>query len=341
MSPETDDQRETTWRIWRRPEVRRRVLSVAQHILAAPFVAYGVLLPAALAILVTDWAFGTHLLALELPIVVALMALTVRVVWWIAGGAVKSELRFGRFGPALRATALAGFAAVSFTSLTALLYQHALVGISPAPSDDRVLDVTFSFYLWHMANTVPLVDIPGNLGWQKPLELHGGLGGLLVIGFTGFVIFPLIQFARLVLAGGEAPFEVKVVRALGKHVGDDRISIVRKPDGYGQALVDECVVIAVMQDVRNHDAAVQHIQRLGAKPFEHRARGYLLVVDAVAEGARERIEHSCSEAPFEAALVVWRADQRPADLTAALDLLQERMGVAAPALSALQPALAA
>ena len=314
--------------------VGRRALTVGQHILAAPFVAYAVLLPACAAILATDWAFGTHMLVPELVVVVALMGLTVRVVWWIAGGAVKSELRFGRFGPALRATALAVFAAVSFTSLTALLHQRGLVGMTPAPSDDRLLDDTFGFYLWHMANTVPLVDIPGNLGWEKPLELHGGLGGLLVIIFTGFVIFPLIQFARLLLAGGEAPFEVKVVRILGKHVGDDRIHILRKPDGYGQALVDDCVVIDVMQDVRNHDAAVQHIQRHGAKPSERRARGYLLVVDAVAEGARERIEIACSEAPFEAALVVWRADQRPEDLTAALDRLQERMSAPQLALAA-------
>jgi hypothetical protein len=314
--------------------VGSRALSVGQHILAAPFVAYAVLLPAAAGILVTNWAFGTHLLALELLVVVVLMGVTARMIWWIAGGDVKAELRFGRFGPALRATALAGFAAVGFTSLTALLYQRGLVGISPAPAHDRLLDDTFSFYLWHMANTVPLVDIPGNLDWHKPLELHGGLGGLLVIGFTGFVIFPLIQLARLVLAGGEAPFEVKVVRALAKHVGEDRISIVRKPDGYGHALVDEWVAIDVMHDVRNHDAAVQRIQRLGEKPIVRRARGYLLVVDAVAEGARERIEHACSEAPFEAALVVWRADQRPADLTAALDRLQERIGAPQLALAA-------
>ena len=147
-----------------------------------------------------------------------------------------------------------------------------------------------------------------------------------MIGFTGFVIFPLIQLARLVLAGGEAPFEAKVVRALGKHVGDDRISIVRKPDGYGHALVDKWVVVDVMQDVRNHDAAVQRIQRLGEKPLARRARGYLLVVDAIADGARERVEGACSEVPFEAALAVWRADQRPAELTAAVDPLQERMG---------------
>jgi len=314
--------------------VGRRALTVGQHILAAPFVAYAVLLPAGAGILVTDWTFGTRLLALESLTVVVLMGVTARMIWWIAGGDFKSELRFGRFEPALRATALAGFAAVSFTSLTALLYQRGLVGMTPAPSADRLLDDTFGFYLWRMADTVPLLDIPGNLGWEKPLELHGGLGGLLVIAFTGFVIFPLIQFARLLLSGGEAPFAIKVARTLGKHVGDDRIHILRKPDGYGQALVDDCVVIDVMQDVRNHDAAVRHIERHGAKPFERRAGGYLLVVDAVAEGARERIEIACSEAPFEAALVVWRADQRPEDLTAALDRLQKRVSAPQLALAA-------
>jgi hypothetical protein len=287
-----------------------------------------VLIPAGAGIAVTNWAFGTRVLALELLVVLVLMGITARVIWWIAGGDVKSELRFGRFQPALRASALAGFAAVSFTSLTALLYQRGLVGISPAPAQDRLFDVSFEFYLWHLANTLPLVDIPGNLGWQKPVELHGGLGGLLVIGFTGFVIFPLIQLARLIVAGGDAPFDAKVVRALAKHVGDDRISIVRKPEGYGRALVDAWLIVDVMQDVRNHDAAVQRLQRLADKPLERRARGYVLVVDAVAEGARERIEHALSEAPFAAALVVWRADQRPADLTAAFDLLQARPAAA-------------
>jgi hypothetical protein len=340
-TPTLTDRRAIEWLPWRRAEVRRRVLAVAKGIALAPFVVYGVLLPAGAGILVTNWAFGTRVLALELLVVVVLMALTARVIWWIAGGDVRAELRFGRFRPAVQASALAGFAAVSFTSLTALLYQRGLVGISPAPAHDRVFDVTFDFYLWHIAHTVPLVDIPGNLGWHKPLELHGGLGGLLVIGFTGFVIFPLVQFARLILAGGDAPFEATVVRALGKHVGDDRISIVRKPEGYGRAVVDDWVVIDVMQDVRNHDAAVQRLQRLGDQPFVSRARGYLLVVDAVAEGARERIERALSEAPFEASLAVWRADQRPADLTAAFDLLQERIHVPTPAVGAQVPALAA
>jgi hypothetical protein len=322
---EADDQRVIEWLPWRREEVRRRVSAVAKGIALAPFVVYGVLLPAAVGILLTNWAFGTGVLALEMLVVVVLMAFTARLIWWVVEVGFKPQLRFGRFQPAARASALAGFAAVSFTSLTGLLYQQGLVGISAAPAHDRVFDVTFEFYLWHIANTLPLVDLPGNLGWQKPFEFEGALGGLLVVGFTGFVIFPLIHLARLILAGGDAPFEAKVVRGLGKHVGDDRITIARDPEGYGRAVIDGGVVIDVMQDVRNHDAVVRRLERLGNQPFVRRARGYLLVVDAVAEGARERVEHALSEAPFEAALAVWRADQRPADLTAAFDLLQERI----------------
>ena len=312
---------------WRREDVRRWVAAIPKGVALTLFFVYGVLIPAGAAIVLTEWAFSTRALALELLVVVVLMALTARLIWWSVGVGFASQLRFGRFQPALRASALACFAAVSFTSLTGLLYQQGLVGISPAPADDRVFDVSFDFYLWHIANTLPLVDVPGNLGWEKPLEFDGGLGGLLVIGFTGFVIFPLIQIARVILAGGGAPFEAKVVRALGKHVGDDRIRIERDPEGYGRAVIDDWVVIDVMPDVRNHDAAVKRLEWLGDQPFVRRARGYLLVVDAIAEGARERVEQALSEAPFEAALAVWRGDQRPADLTAAFDGLQARVNV--------------
>ena len=90
-----------------------------------------------------------------------------------------------------------------------------------------MLDQALDFYAWHIANTVPLVDIPGNLEWTKPFEFDGPLGGLLVIVFTGFVILPLIQLARLVLAGGELPYDGAVVRALGEHEGNRRMTQAR------------------------------------------------------------------------------------------------------------------
>ena len=112
-----------------------------------------------------------------------------------------------------------------------------------------------------------------------------------------------------------------MVRALREHVGGDRIFIVRAREGYGRAIIDESVFVDVMRGVWNHDGAAQRLERLAARPPERQPRGYLLVVDAIAEGARERIELALSHAPFEGTLAVWRDDQPTADLTAAFDHL--------------------
>jgi hypothetical protein len=311
-------------------EIRRRALAVAKGVALAPFAVFGVLfivmLPGGAGILVVDWAFGTGWLALEVLVVTVLMIATFAGLWWsFAYGGIASLLPFGRFEPTLRASALAFFAVVSFTSLTALLHEEGLVGITPDPSADLVLDETFSFYMWQLANTLPLVDIPGNLDWEKPFEFDDRLGGLLVILFTGFVIFPLIQLARLILAGRDVPFDVSVVRVLSKHVGTKRIHVLRDREGYGRAIVDGDVFIDVMHAVWNHDAAVRRLERIGARSPEQRPRGYLLVVDAIAEAARERIGLALEQAPFAAALAVWRGDQRRADLTEAFDALHERL----------------
>ncbi len=55
------------------------------------------------------------------------------------------------------------------------------------------------------------------------------------------------------------------------------------------------------------------------------------VVDAIAEGARDRLELALYGAPFPAMLAVWRSDQPQADLTAVFDALEERFTAPAPA----------
>ena len=227
---------------------------------------------------------------LQTIVVVALAATAAAVFRWSVGRrGIKSLLRLGRFELTARAAALAGFAVVAFTTGTALLFEQGLIDITPAPARDEVLDEALVFYVWHIANTVPLVDIPGNLEWARPFEFDGPLGGLLVIVFTGFVIFSLIQLARLILAGGELPYEGAVVHKLGKLVGGGRMTEAGDHEGYGRAIVDDSVVIDVMRDVWNHDAAALRLERLAARSIERRPRGYLLVVDAIAEGARERL----------------------------------------------------
>jgi hypothetical protein len=315
-------------------DVRRRALAVAKGIALAPFAVlftiFIVIFPAGVGIKAAIWAFGTGSVVLETAVVVVLVASMVAALWWSIGrGGIKALLRFGRFEPILRASALACFAAVTFTTLTALLFEQGLIGITPAPAKTDVLDETFDFYLWHLANTVPLVDIPGNLEWSKPFEFDDALGGLLVIVFTGFVIFPLIQLARLILDGGDVPYEVAVVRALGKHVGSERIFVVRDHEGYGRAIVDDWLFVDVMRGVWNHDAAQLRLEQLAARDTVKRPHGYLLVVDAIAEPARERVEAAMDDAPFPAALAVWRSDQRVADLTGMFGALEKQ--VTAPA----------
>jgi hypothetical protein len=319
----------------RRDAIRRQGLAVAKGIVFAPFavlsVVFFVTAPAGVAIKLSDWAFGTGSVTLEALVVALLATVTFAWLWFsVARGAIKALLRYGRFQPTVQASALALLAAVTFTTLTAVLFEHGLIGITPAPSSERVLDVTFEYYLWELANTVPLVDIPGNLEWAKPLEFDGALGGLLVIVFTGFVVFPLIQLARLILGGAEASYDVAVVRALQKYVGDDHVATVHEPSGYERALIDKSVFVDVIRDVRNHDGAERRLARLGALDSHQRPRGYLLVVDAIAEGARDRIERALAQAPFPARLAVWRSDQPAVDLTDAFDALQARLTAPSP-----------
>jgi hypothetical protein len=309
-------------------QIRRRASAVAKGVALAPLyalvVVFIVMFPGAMAIAVVQWSFDTGLVALEVFVVTVLIIATFAGLWWsFAYGGIATLLRFGRFEPTLRASALAFFAVVSFTSLTALLHEEGLVGITPDPGADEALDTSFEFYLWQLANTLPLLDIPGNLDWNRPFEFDDRLGGLLVILFTGFVIFPLIQLARLILADRDVPFDVAVTRVLRKHVGSKRIFITEETVGSGCAIVDGDLLVDVMQGVWNHDAAVRRLEKLGGRARP--PRGYLLVVDAVAEAARVQIALGLSQAPFAARLAVWRADQPASALTEAFDALHEQI----------------
>ncbi|GAA1833558.1 hypothetical protein GCM10009682_59920 [Luedemannella flava] len=49
------------------------------------------------------------------------------------------------------------------------------------------------FYLWHLVDSVPLLEIPQRLGWVEPAVLPGLPGRLLELGFTLLVIPPLVR----------------------------------------------------------------------------------------------------------------------------------------------------
>jgi hypothetical protein len=324
---------EETWKRRLLHEVARWLETVGQWAFATPFLLMGlafvVLGPAVVAVQLAEWTFSTGLLALEVATVTVLMILTSAGLWWaFAGRRLVERLRFGRFEPILRMTTVAVFAVAGFASLTALLQREGVLALSGEPiREELLIDKTSELYVWHLANTLPLLDIPGNLEWQKPFEFEDRIGGLLLIVFTGIVILPLIPALRLIAAGYRQPYEAAVLKALREELGRRHVRPTRGERGNDRAVVDRegRILVDVMQDVWTEDAPVR---RLNVVPFFQATQtidGYLLVSDAVGERARDRIESAFAKQDFPARLAVWRSDQPAVHLAQAVEWLEEQI----------------
>jgi hypothetical protein len=322
-----------TWKRRFLQEAVRWLETVGQWALATPFLLMGlalvVFLPAALAVKLTEWTFSTGYLAVEIAAVTVLMILTSAGLWWaFAGRRLAERLRFGRFDPIMRMTTVAVFAVASFAGLTALLHVEGALGFKGEPSPEEILiDETSELYVWQLANTLPLLDIPGNLEWEKPIEFEDRIGGFLVVVFTGIVILPLIPALRLIAAGYRQPYEDAVLKALRGGLGRRNVHPTRGERGNDRAVVDRKgrIVVDVMQGVWTEDAP---LRRLNVVPFfqaTQAAEGYLLVADAVGERARDRIESAFAEQDYPARLAVWRSDQPAVHLVQVVEELEAQI----------------
>jgi hypothetical protein len=303
--------------------------------LAAPFAlaaaTFGLFMPAASAVWVAEWTFSTGILALEVAVVTILMIVTSAGVWFaFSRPQVAKRLRLGRFEPAVWALLVAFFAVASFAALTSLLYLEGAIAISEPVDRELLIDKTSEVYVWHLFDTVPLLDIPQNLEWQVPFEFEDRIGGLLLILFTGIVILPLIQVVRLIATGSRNPYEDSVVRALGTNARKADVRRLAGRHGSERAVIEgeARILVDVMQDVSSEDYPLRRLDfALGYqdwRPGGGGARGvdgYLLVVDAVGERARDRIEEAFGRSAFPAVLAVWRSDQPRGHLGEAVDRL--------------------
>ena len=311
--------------------ISRRVSSWVK--LAAPFtlewVRKGIALFLAFALgygvarAVTFAAFWPGFLVVDIAGLIALAVATAVGVWWAFGTEhVHTRLRFGRAEPLAATLLVLGLAVGTFAGLTTLLNEHGqleLQGRRVEP-DSAMLGVAADFYIWHLLDSVPLLDIPQTIRWAKPYEYSDSLSGWLLLAFKAFVILPLIQAVRLVLAGLPKSYEQSVLNALLQVLPNARVVVETGRNGYAGAFLqyDQMLVLFhVMRDVRNEDAPTRALQRVLARP-KFRPDGYLLVVDAVADRARDRIEDALARAQLPALLAVWRSDQPIGDLAEAV-----------------------
>jgi hypothetical protein len=300
-----------------------------------PFLVAGlfivVLGPGVAATQLAEWAASKDVLALEVAVAVLLVALTVAGLWWaFARGGLVARLHTGRFEPIVRASVVAFFAVGTFASITGILRHEGAIDVVGEPIEQELfVDAAAEFYVWHLVDTVPLLDVADNLDWEEPFTFGDRVGGLLLIGFKGFVIFPLIQVARLILAGRQRGYGDRVLGALHEELPSKAITETYGRFGYDVAMVgkQQRVLVDVMREVWNEDGAIDRlrvVERLHAATVLE-IDAYLLVTDAVSAWARERIEAAFSDAALPAKLVVWRSDQRPAALTGEVKRLRAEL----------------
>ena len=274
----------------------------------------------AVAVKVAQWTFETHVLVLEIAVVAVLMAMTLVALYWaFAHGGVISRLPLGRSEPTIRALAVTTFAVATFSALTALLYLEAGLRIRGGPiAPNSVVDKASEVYVWHLVDTVPLLDVTSNLHWKPAFEFDDRVGGLLLVAFKAFVIFPLIQVARLIFAGRPDTYPIAVMTEIRQMSKDVQSSLDNRV-----VIVDEglhVVVVDVLSEVWTEDAPVRRLRGLEDSPHAKQF-GYLLVVDGIADRARARVEKEFGEVPFPARLLVWRSDEPPAVIRRELDQL--------------------
>jgi hypothetical protein len=293
--------------------VARVAVGVVGLVLLLPLVGAGVL----------SGVFSTEILVLEVLSVAASVALTCFGLWLaFIRGRLREQLSFGRFDPLVLASALAVFAAVSFGALTGLLYLEGGLEISGWNPEEAVVWQASEFYLWHLADTVPFLDVPTNLQWEQPFEFEDRLGGVLLVIFTGIVILPLVQVARLVV-GYRQPYEDAVVSALsselpGLMVRRRRARLIGTDTCVDASLIGTDICVDVVREVWTEDALLRRLEHVReASMFKQRVAGYVLVAAVMGDRARERIEESFAQAPFPAMIVVWHTDE-PRDYLASI-----------------------
>jgi hypothetical protein len=93
--------------------------------------------------------------------------------------------------PFLYSALVTWFALAFFATLTYLLYRVNAVSFSVADNIELQPWKVVDLYAWHLADSIPLADIPNTTKWPEPIPYSDHMVGLLVLCFKLMVITPI------------------------------------------------------------------------------------------------------------------------------------------------------
>jgi hypothetical protein len=106
----------------------------------------------------------------------------------------------GRFAPIGVLSMLLVWLVALFGNMTYALHVHGVLQLHAANGAHVSPNLATELYLWHFADTVPLINAPTTLHWAPPLTYSGAAEGALIIvfvivGFTS-VIAVFVQYLQ-------------------------------------------------------------------------------------------------------------------------------------------------
>jgi 3-oxoadipate enol-lactonase len=142
------------------------------------------------------------LLGLGLPRLALVFALVAGAVWaTLFGLTSRKALRNpeGKVLPLVAAGVVLGGTVVwvyIFAGASYVLMQLGAVQYVPPGKPENLLYALTDAYMWHFFDLLPGLNITTALGWQSPVDLQGGVRGLLLVLFRVAVIFQVLAKGR-------------------------------------------------------------------------------------------------------------------------------------------------
>lgn len=82
-----------------------------------------------------------------------------------------------------------------------ILSDHDLLEFTP---ENPAIDATALFFLWHLVDLIPLLDIDKTLLWDRPLKYKSAWEGSCVLLYQLLVVLPVIALVRRALRAASA-----------------------------------------------------------------------------------------------------------------------------------------
>ena len=116
---------------------------------------------------------------------------------WLQANLYQPEHWWGYLLPLVNTAWIAAWVTLGFAVVTAILHQRGVVTATPADAFDEPWFDASSYYLWSLAEAIPVLEIPQTIGWELGFRFTDRVTPVLLLFYKLALIGPLIAVGTL------------------------------------------------------------------------------------------------------------------------------------------------